>query len=60
MKQVIDIKNCTMEKVSSAILFVLGTVFLFLAIFEGWMYLLVAIVSFAAGILVSDLKDGHR
>jgi hypothetical protein len=24
------------------------------------MYLLVAIVSFAAGILVSDLKDGHR
>lgn len=60
MKQVIDIKNCTMEKVSSAILFIMGTVFLFLAIFEGWMYLLVAIVSFAAGILVSDLKDGHR
>jgi hypothetical protein len=24
------------------------------------MYLLVAIVSFAAGILVSDLKDDHR
>lgn len=60
MKQVIDIKNCTMEKVSSAILFIMGTVFLFLAIFEGWMYLLVAIVNFAAGILVSDLKDGHR
>jgi hypothetical protein len=24
------------------------------------MYLLVAIVSFAAGILISDLKDDHR
>lgn len=60
MKQVIDIKNCTMEKVSSAILFIMGTVFLFLAVFDEWMYLLVAVVSYAAGILVRDLKDENR
>lgn len=58
MKQVIDIKNCTMEKVSSAILFIMGTVFLFLAIFDGWMYLLITVVSYAAGILVNDLDEG--
>lgn len=56
MKQVVNIKNCTMEKVSSAILFAMGTVFLFLAIFEAWMYIFTMLVCFAAAILVRDLK----
>lgn len=60
MKQVINIKNCTVEKVSSAILCVMGTVFLFLAIFEAWMYIFTMLVCFAAAILVRDLKEDHR
>lgn len=60
MKQVINIKNCTMEKVSSAILFAMGTVFLFLAIFQAWMYIFTMLVCFAAAILVRDLKEDHR
>lgn len=57
MKQVIDIKNCTIENVSSTILFILGTVFLFLAIFEAWMYLFIMGICYAAAFLVRDFKD---
>ena len=57
MKQVINIKNCTIENVSSTILFILGTVFLFLAIFEAWMYLFTMGICYAAAVLVSDFKD---
>lgn len=60
MKQVINIKNCTMENVSAAILFVLGTVFLFLSIFEAWMYLFTMVVCYAAAILVKDLKEDDK
>ena len=57
MKQVIDIKNCAIENVSSTILFILGTVFLFLAIFEAWMYLFIMGICYVAAFLVRDFKD---
>lgn len=57
MKQVIDIKNCTIENISSTILFILGTVFLFLAIFEAWMYLFIMGICYVAAFLVRDFKD---
>ena len=56
MKQVMHIKNCTMENVSSTLLVILGTFFLYFAVFEAWMYLLVAGICYAAAILVRDLK----
>ena len=58
MKQVIDIKNFTIEKVSSVILMLLGTFFLILALTVAWMYLFNTSICFAAAILVRDLKDG--
>lgn len=59
MKQVVDIKNFTIEKVIAVILILLGTFFLILSLTVAWMYLFNTGICFAAAILVRDLKDGN-
>lgn len=57
MKQIIKMQNITLEKVSSTILLIAGTVFLFLALFSGWMYFFIMGVCYSAAILVNDIEE---
>ena len=60
MKQVINLRKCTIENVSSTLLIIAGTVFLFMALFNAWMYSLVMAVCYAAAVLIRDLKDDEH
>ena len=50
-------QNITLEKVSSTILLIAGTVFLFLALFSGWMYFFIMGICYSAAILVNDIEE---
>lgn len=54
MKNVINIKDFTLEKVSSAILCIGGTVFLLLALLVAWKYYFTMSICYAAAILVRE------
>ena len=66
MKRVIHIKESSMERICSVILFAVGTVFLLMALFGAWRYFFTMGVCYAAGLLFREVgeenknKDGHK
>lgn len=54
MKHVMNMKDCTIEKVSSITLYVVGTIFLLLALFVAWKYYFTMSICYAAAILVRE------
>lgn len=57
MKKVIGIKESSMERICSIILFAVGTVFLFMALFGAWRYFFTMGICYAAGILFREVGD---
>ncbi len=66
MKRVIDIKENSMERICSIMLFAAGTVFLLMALFGAWRYLFTMGICYAAGLLFHEVdeenekKDGRK
>lgn len=64
MKRVIHIKESSMERICSVILFAVGTVFLLMALFGAWRYFFTMGVCYAAGFLFREVdeekEDGHK
>lgn len=60
MKKVIGIKESSMERICSIILFAVGTVFLFMALFGAWRYFFTMGICYAAGILFREVGDENE
>lgn len=66
MKMVMDIKDGSMERICSIILFAVGTIFLLMALFGAWRYFFTMGVCYAAGLLFREVgeenekKDGRK
>ena len=60
MKKVIGIKESSMERICSNILFAVGTVFLFMALFGAWRYFFTMGICYAAGILFREVGDENE
>lgn len=66
MKRVIDIKESSMERICSIILFTAGTVFLLMTLFGAWRYFFTMGICYAAGLLFREVgeenenKDGRK
>lgn len=66
MKMVIDIKESSMERICSIILFAAGTVFLLMALFGAWRYFFTMGICYTAGLLFREVgeenenKDGRK
>ena len=60
MKKVIGIKESSMERICSIILFAVGTVFLLMALFGAWRYFFTMGICYAAGILFREVGDENE
>ena len=60
MKKVIGIKESSMERICSIILFAVGTVFLFMALVGAWRYFFTMGICYAAGILFREVGDENE
>lgn len=60
MKHAVHVKDFTLENVSSTILVIMGTIFLFLALFSACMYFFVMAICYISAILIMDFEKDEK